>query len=155
MLEPRERKSLPGLVDCKPWPPLEEVDNPQATGIFYYGIYLRETALEDLVIRIAPVLAEASPGELFEYGLNAVRHIADDPSLDVQFGVLQPRHKEAMPFITEKIHAPTLVLFMLEEDQDQDQEAVRKWTETKAEKVETLARELDSKADWYELSFWI
>ena len=60
-----------------------------------------------------------------------------------------------MPFITEKIHAPTLVLFMLEEDQDQDQEVVKKWTETKAEKVEKLARELDSKADWYELSFWI
>ena len=145
MKDSGKRKSRPQLVDCRPWPPLEEVKKPQKTGIFYYGIYLREDALEQLAIRIDPRVANESPGSLMTYGLNAARWIADDNSLDVQFGSLRPRHKEAMPFITDKRVAPILTLFPL------DEEAFKK--RLTAEKVERLARELDCKPDWYELAF--
>ena len=140
-----KRKSRPRLVNCRPWPPLEEVENPQRTGIFYYGIYCREKALEQLAIRLEPRLADESPGSLLLYGINAARWVAGDPSLEVQFGYLRPRHKEAMPFITEESSAPILCLFELGE------EAFAKRME--AEKVERLARELDCKPDWYELAF--
>ena len=92
-----------------------------------------------------PHLAGEPFGSLYLHGLNAARWIADDDSLDVQFGSLRPRHKEAMPFITDKRVAPILTLFPL------DEEAFKK--RLTAEKVERIARELDCKPDWYELAF--
>ena len=145
--ESNSRKSRPRLVDCRPWPPLEEVKKPQATAVFYYAIYLPENALEQLAVRIDPRLAGASQGTLLSCGLNAARWLADDPSLDVQIGLLQPRHKEAMPFMTDERIAPILTLFPL------NKEAFAK--RQKAEKVERLARELGSKPDWYEIAFFL
>ena len=150
--EPGRSKSCPRLVDCRPWPPLEEVKNPQTTGLFFYGIYLRKQALEQLAVRIEPRLAEEPAGSLLYYGLNAARWVAGDPSLEIQFGSLRRRHKEAMPFITDKRIAPILFLFELEEEEGE--EAAAKRMEMEAEKVERLCRELDSKPDWYELAFW-
>ena len=92
-----------------------------------------------------PHLAGEPFGSLYLHGLNAARWIADDPSMAVQFAFLQPRHKEAMPFITEKRSARILCLFKLEKD------AVAKRME--AEKVERLARDLDCKPDWYEVQY--
>ena len=92
-------------------------------------------------------------GSLYLHGLNAARWVAGDPKLQIQFGFLRPRHKEAMPFITGKRIAPILYLFQLEEEEGE--EAVAKRMEMEAEKVERLCRELDSKPDWYELAFWM
>ena len=147
MKEDDKRKSRPRLVDCRPWPPLEEVKKPQKTGIFYYGIYIHDDALEQLAIRIEPRLVDESPGSLLQYGINAVKWVADDPSLEVQFAFLRPRHKEAMPFITDKRVGPILCLFPMEA------EAVAKRRE--AAKVERLVRELDCKPVWYELAFFM
>ena len=100
-----------------------------------------------------PHLAGEPFGSLYLHGLNAARWVGGDPELEVQFGSLRPRHKEAMPFITDKRVAPILCLFQLEEEEGE--EAVAKRMEAEAEKVERLCRELDSKPDWYELAFWM
>ncbi|KAI0806990.1 hypothetical protein C8Q74DRAFT_1362549 [Fomes fomentarius] len=142
-----DHKSRPRLVDCRPWPPLEEIKKPRTTAVFYYAIYLRPEAIEQLAIRIDPRLEGESPGSLLTYGLNAARWVADDPSLDIQIGYLRPRHKEAMPFITENRCAPILTLFPMTKEAFEQR--------LTADKVERLARELDCKPDWFELAFFL
>ncbi|KAI0718545.1 hypothetical protein C8T65DRAFT_693693 [Cerioporus squamosus] len=97
----KSSRKKPVLVDCMPLPPVEEYNKPEATGIYYYGIYLRDNALEECAVRAMPELTNHHPSVQYLHALDYLRWLVDDPSLSVQLAVLRDRHKKAMPCITQ------------------------------------------------------
>ncbi|RDX44536.1 hypothetical protein OH76DRAFT_1559618 [Lentinus brumalis] len=144
--KPATRKSPPPQVNCFPLPPLAEWKRPRSTGAYYYGIYVAENAIEEYAVRVNPEAANHPSSIQYFYGLDHLRWIANDQSLDIQIAVIRPRHKEAMPCITENRTATILCLFPMEI------EAVKK--RMSAETVDKLANALGCKPDWYEIYFF-
>lgn len=103
-------------VDCRPWPPAKEIDEPRSSGRFFYGIYLRqgEKTLQNYAVRVSPEFANASSYVRTMYGLHRLGKLVGNPSMDysfVQLAAVRRRHKEAMPFLKEKGAALVLYLF--------------------------------------------
>ncbi|KAI0754821.1 hypothetical protein C8Q80DRAFT_1117409 [Daedaleopsis nitida] len=132
-------------VDCSSFPPLDEYHHPEYTGIFYYGIYVREGALEEYAKRVNPDAVNHCSSVQYFYALDHLRWIVNDESLDVQRAVLKPRHKKAMPCITEPETATILCLYPPEK-------AVK--NRISAEKVKRLVDALGCEPDWFEIFFW-
>ncbi|KAI0717906.1 hypothetical protein C8T65DRAFT_737705 [Cerioporus squamosus] len=136
----------PAQVDCFPLPPIDEYRKPRSTGIYYYGVYIRKGALEAYARRVNPEAEKHPPSVQLFYALDYLRWIVNDKSLDIQVAVLRKRHKEAMPFITERRTARILCLFPFEEDALENRMS--------AENVEKVADALGCKPDWFEIFFF-
>ncbi|KAI0793559.1 hypothetical protein C8Q74DRAFT_1365172 [Fomes fomentarius] len=139
-------ETRPALVNCFPFPPVEEYRKPRSTGIYYYGIYIREGALEAYAKRVNPEAEKYHFSQQQMYAVDYMRWIVNDQSLDIQIAVLRRRHKRAMPIITERYTAQILCLFRFGE------EAYKK--RMSAENVEKLADALGCKPDWFEIFFF-
>ncbi len=143
---PRKRA---GRVDCRPWPPSEEVRNPRSSGLFFYGIYLRENlqALEDYAVQVAPELAEADGNTKMMCGLFAAGDLIGDPSFNldrIQLAAVRNRHKERMPCITHKKCAPVLYLFGYSKEEYEKRMS--------AQDVDKLVDALGCNPDWWEVA---
>ncbi len=145
-------KTRPAQVDCFPFPPLEEYriarSRKKGTRIYYYGVYIRDGALEAYA---KPVNPEADNYHYHFsvqqfYALDYLRWIVNDQSLEMEVAVLQQRHKDAMPFIIERKQVRILCLSRFSE------KAYEK--RMPAENVEKLLDALGGKPDWFEISFF-
>lgn len=137
------------LVNCLPLPPVKEyrkAAKARDTGIYYYGIYIREGALEAYAKRVNPEAEKYHVSQQRFYAVDYMRWIVNDDSLDIQIAVLQKRHKQAMPMITERSTARILCLFPFGE------EAYKK--RMSAENVAKLVDALGCKPDWFEIFFF-
>ncbi|RDX44539.1 hypothetical protein OH76DRAFT_1421296 [Lentinus brumalis] len=143
----KSSKKRPVLVDCMPLPPVDEYHKPEATGVYYYAIYLRDNALVECAVRAMPELANHSPSVQKLHAVDYLCWLVDDPSLSMQLAVVKKRHKKAMPCITEHEVALVLTLFPLEKEAYENRMT--------AKDVQKLVDALGCKPDWYEIALFI